>query len=401
MIRFWSRSLLFYILKVTGLYYKSPVNLNYWWNFGFLALIFLIIQIVSGVFLSMFYVADCEVAFSTVYNLTNETFYGWWLRCVHANGASFFFLTVYIHMARGFYYGSYIKPRQFLWISGVIIWLLMIATAFLGYILPWGQMSFWGAMVITSLLGAIPVIGPDLIFLLWGGFSVENATLMRFYSLHFALPFIILMLTILHLTLLHEYGSSNPLGISSVSDFIPFVPYYTIKDIFSLLFILWIFVFIVTVTPDLLGHTDNYILANSLVTPPHIVPEWYFLPMYAVLRSVPNKLLGLILLVAFVVSLIILPFINKGAIIRSSMFRPIFALANWIFFLCRIIIRMNRWFTNFVTILWVGSIINILVFFSITDRIPINKYVWAINIYNICWSLKFTKRVRFIFTKNP
>jgi len=331
-MRIWSNNIILYILKITGLYYKSPANLNYWWNFGFLALFFLISQIISGIILGMFYLPVPELAYVLVYQLTNETFYGWWLRYVHANGSSFFFFVVYVHMARGFYYGSYLYPRQSLWISGVIIWILMVATAFLGYILPWGQMSFWAAMVITSLLGSIPFIGPDLIYLLWGSFSVSGATLTRFYSLHFALPFVILFVTLLHLTLLHEHGSNNPLGILNILDHVPFVPYYSVKDTFSLVFIIMVFVYIIVCAPDILGHPDNFILANPLVTPPHIVPEWYFLPLYAVLRSIPNKSLGLLALVLFIIVLLMVPFINKNAIIRSSMNRPFIAILNWIFF---------------------------------------------------------------------
>jgi len=269
-MRLWLKSLSFYLVKTSGLYYKSPSNLSYWWNFGFIALFFLLSQIVTGIVLAMFYNANVEIVFGIVFDLTSEIYYGWWLRNIHANGASFFFLAVYLHMARGIYYGSFMYPRQLLWMSGTIIWVLMIATAFLGYILPWGQMSFWGAMVITSLLGAIPGIGSDILFLLWGSYSIENATLMRFYSLHFTLPFVIMALTIMHFALLHEFGSSNPLGISVKLDHVPFVPYYGVKDVFSIIIVLVIFLCFVILAPDMLGHSDNFNIANSLVTPAHI-----------------------------------------------------------------------------------------------------------------------------------
>lgn len=244
MARVWLRSLLFIIGKITGVFYKSPANFNYWWNFGFISLYFLISQIITGIFLAMFYNANADIVFNIVFDLSSEVYYGWWLRNVHANGASFFFLVVYLHMARSVYYCSFMYPRQLVWISGSIIWVLMIATAFLGYILPWGQMSFWGAMVITSLVGALPGIGGDILFLLWGSYSIDNATLHRFYSLHYTLPFVIFMLTVLHFALLHEYGSNNPLGVTVSLDNIPFLPYYGIKDGFSIVLILILFFYL-------------------------------------------------------------------------------------------------------------------------------------------------------------
>jgi len=233
-------------------------------------------------------------------------------------------------MARSLYYGSYVYPRQLLWVSGAAIWLLMIVTAFLGYILPWGQMSFRGAIVITNLIGAIPLVGGDLVYLLWGGFSISNSTLQRFYSLHFTIPFIIFMLSYLHFALLHEYGSNNPLGVTITTDNIPFIPYYGIKDTFSILLILFLFFYFIFYAPDALGHPDNFMEANFLVTPSHIVPEWYFLPLYALLRSVPNKLFGLFLLLMFVACIFLLPFYNKG-FIRSGVFRPLYSIIVWIF----------------------------------------------------------------------
>jgi len=330
-MRIWYRSILLYIAKNTGIFYLSPTNTTYAWNFGFLALIFLLMQIITGIVLAMFYNPSASLAYEIIMYINNEIYFGWWLRLLHANGASWFFLVVYIHMFRGIYYGSYVYPRQLLWMSGVILWLIMIATAFLGYVLPWGQMSFWAAMVITNLLSALPLIGADLIYLLWGGFSISDASIHRFYSLHFALPFVILMLSILHVAFLHEFGSNNPLGIISRSDSIPFTPYYILKDSFSLIIVLILLLYIVFLVPDLLGHSDNYNKANFLVTPAHIVPEWYFLPLYAVLRSVTHKLLGVFLLFLFVVVLLLLPYFCQMQIIRSSLFRPIHSIAFWLF----------------------------------------------------------------------
>jgi len=280
----------------------------------------------------MFYNANSDIVFNVVFDLTSEVYFGWWLRNIHANGASFFFLVVYLHMCRSIYYCSFIYPRQLLWMSGAVIWVLMIATAFMGYILPWGQMSFWGAMVITSLLGALPGVGSDILLLLWGSYSIDNATLHRFYSLHYTLPFVILMLTILHIALLHEFGSNNPLGLSVRLDHIPFLPYYGIKDSFSLIIVLIVFFIFVMIAPDKLGHSDNFILANSLVTPAHIVPEWYFLPLYAILRSVTDKLLGISLIGLTIVVILFFPYFCKGFIIRSTIFRPLYGIIVWIFF---------------------------------------------------------------------
>jgi ubiquinol-cytochrome c reductase cytochrome b subunit len=323
--------LLNWIIKISAIFYQSPPNLNYWWNFGSLSFYFLIIQIVTGIFLAMFYNPSAYLAYYIIMELNNEIYYGWLLRSLHANGASFFFLCVYLHMLRGIYYGSFAYPRQSLWISGMIIFILMIVTAFLGYILPWGQMSFWAAMVITSLLAVIPLIGADLIFLLWGGFSIHDATLHRFYSLHFAFPFLILILTIVHLFLLHEFGSNNPLGITAFLDWIPFSPYYILKDCLMIFVFLILICYIIFVVPDLLGHSINFEKANFLVTPVHIVPEWYFLFFYAVLRSVTNKLLGFFFMILSIFVLIVLPYILKNLIIRNGGFRPLHAVSFWLF----------------------------------------------------------------------
>jgi len=342
--RIFSRALFFSTLKDSYIFYKTPTNLTYWWNFGVLSLYFLIIQIVTGIFLAMFYDPSILYAFSSIMYINNEIYYGWWIRGLHANGASFFFLCVYLHMFRGLYYGSFLYPRQLLWKTGVILFLLMIITAFLGYVLPWGQMSFWGAMVITSLLSAIPLVGNDIVFLLWGGFTIDDATLHRFYSLHFFLPFIILALSIIHISLLHEAGSTNPTGIPSMLETIPFTPYFILKDILSILIFLVIIMYLNYSAPDMLGHTLNYQIANFLVTPPHIVPEWYLLFFYAILRSIPSKFLGFVAMIASIVILIFLPYIFKNAIIRSGSFRPVHKIFFWIFL-------FNCWL-----LAWIGGI---------------------------------------------
>lgn len=330
-MRFWQRSLALIMAKLTALFYISPANTSYLWNFGFLALFFLALQMFTGIFLAMFYNPSILLAYESIMYINNEVYYGWWIRALHANGASWFFIVVYIHMCRSLYYGSFLFPRNLLWISGVLLWLLMIATAFFGYVLPWGQMSFWGAIVITNLFSAIPFIGPDLIYLLWGGFTIDNASLHRFYSIHFTLPFIILMLSLVHVFFLHEFGSNNPLGFSVASDTTVFMPYYVLKDSLSLVALLVLFFFIVFLAPDLLGHVDNYTKANFLVTPAHIVPEWYFLPLYAVLRSVTNKLLGIVLILGIFVSLFMLPYILVFTLVRSGKFKPLFAVLFWFF----------------------------------------------------------------------
>jgi len=373
-MRFWLISLISIFTKTTGFFYKSPSNFNYWWNFGFLALYFLVSQIITGIFLAMFYNANIDIVFGIVFDMTSEVYYGWWLRNIHANGASFFFLVVYLHMARNVYYSSFLYPRQLLWISGSIIWVLMIATAFLGYVLPWGQMSFWGAMVITSLLGALPGIGGDILFLLWGSFSIDNVTLHRFYSLHYTLPFVILIISVFHLALLHEFGSSNPLGISVRLDNIPMIPYYGIKDGFSIIIVLIIFSIFVILMPDKLGHSDNFILANSLVTPSHIVPEWYFLPLYAILRSVTNKLLGVALIGLGIVGIILLPYFSKGFIIRSGLFRPFHAICVWFFFAICLLLGWIGGLPVMSPFFEIGQIITLLYFLCIFILFPISGF---------------------------
>jgi quinol-cytochrome oxidoreductase complex cytochrome b subunit len=308
--------------------YPTPINLNYFWSFGSAAGIALVIQILTGVFLAMHYTPNVELAFKSVEHIMRDVQGGWLIRYFHANGASIFFIVVYCHIFRGLYFGSYIYPRDRLWISGILIFFLMMATAFMGYVLPWGQMSFWGATVITNLFSAIPVIGKTIVEWLWGGFSVNNPTLNRFLSLHYLLPFLIVGMTIVHLSLLHKDGSNNPLGINVNVEMIPFYPYFYVKDLFAFFAFFIFFSLFVFFAPNVLGHPDNYIVANSLVTPPHIVPEWYFLPFYAILRSIPNKLGGVVAMIAAILILMLLPFINLS-IVRSAKFRPLYALLYW------------------------------------------------------------------------
>jgi len=322
--------------------YPTPVNLNYLWSFGSAAGICLVIQIITGIFLAMHYTPHVDLAFNSVEHIMRDVNNGWLIRYLHANGASMFFIVVYSHIFRGLYFGSYIYPRGRLWASGVIIFLLMMATAFMGYVLPWGQMSFWGATVITNLFSAIPIVGGSIVEWLWGGFSVDNATLNRFFSLHYLMPFAIAGLTLVHLSLLHTVGSNNPLGINTNVDTIPFYPYFYVKDLLAFFTLIALFSFFVFFYPNALGHSDNYIPANPLVTPAHIVPEWYFLPFYAILRSIPDKLGGVAAMGGAIVILLLLPIINTSEI-RSSKFRPIFSLAYWFFA------------ANFLLLGWIGQ----------------------------------------------
>jgi ubiquinol-cytochrome c reductase cytochrome b subunit len=310
--------------------YPAPANLNYWWNFGSLAGIILVIMIATGVVLAMHYTPNSDLAFASVERIMRDVNYGWLLRYIHSNGASMFFLIVYIHLFRGLYYGSYKYPRELLWILGVVILLLMMATAFMGYVLPWGQMSYWGATVITNLFSAFPLVGEDIVTLLWGGFTVANPTLNRFFSLHYLLPFVIVAVVGLHLIALHQHGSNNPLGIDrrGPQDSIPFHPYYTVKDMFGLCVFLMFFAIFVFYAPNVLGHPDNYTPANPMLTPPHIVPEWYFLPFYAILRSVPDKLIGVILMFSAVLILFFVPWLDTSPV-RSARYRPIYRFVSW------------------------------------------------------------------------
>jgi len=308
--------------------YPTPINLNYMWSFGSTAGICLAIQILTGIFLAMHYSSHVDYAFSSVEHIMRDVNNGWLIRYLHANGASMFFIVTYCHIFRGLYFGSYMNPRVSLWNSGVIIFLLMMGTGFMGYVLPWGQMSFWGATVITNLASAVPVVGSAIVEWLWGGFSVDNATLNRFFSLHYLLPFVIAALVGVHLSLLHTVGSNNPLGINKNIDTVSFYPYFYVKDLLAFFALLALFSFFVFFFPNVLGHADNYIPANPLVTPAHIVPEWYFLPFYAILRSIPDKLGGVVAMVAAILILLLLPIINTSEI-RSSKFRPIYSVAYW------------------------------------------------------------------------
>lgn len=313
--------------------YPVPRNLNYFWTFGGILMFMLIVQIITGVVLVMHYTPHVDMAFSSIEHIMRDVNYGWLMRYMHANGASMFFIAVYIHMFRGLYYGSYKAPREVLWILGVVIFLLMIATAFLGYVLPWGQMSFWGATVITSLFGAFPVIGDPVVTWLWGGYSVDHPTLNRFFSLHYLMPFMIFGVVILHVWALHHVGQNNPTGVevkNPSKDTVPFTPYATVKDMFALVCFLLFFAWFLFYTPNYLGHADNYIPADPLKTPAHIVPEWYFLPFYAILRAIPDKLGGVIAMFASIAILVFLPWIDTSRV-KSMSFRPMARMMFWAF----------------------------------------------------------------------
>ena len=329
---------------VNGMVIDLPVpsNISYLWNFGFTLAFVLIVQIVTGIFLAMHYCAHVDLAFISVEHIMRDVNYGWLIRYAHANGASMFFIAVYIHIGRGLYYGSYTSPREMVWNFGVIIFLIMMLTAFIGYVLPWGQMSFWGATVITNLVSAVPILGEDIVHWLWGGFSVANPTLNRFFSFHYIMPFIIVALVVLHIIALHEDGSNNPTGIDGNVDKVPFHPYHTIKDAFGIIVFAIFFSAFVFFAPNLLGHTDNYIPANPLVTPPHIQPEWYFLFAYTILRSIPDKLLGVVGMGAAILVLLALPFTHT-CYIRSHQWRPIGKVLYWLLI------------ADFLILTWIGA----------------------------------------------
>nr|AAF15152.1 cytochrome b [Eliurus tanala]QDJ00056.1 cytochrome b [Eliurus tanala] len=318
----------------------APSNISSWWNFGSLLGICLILQIATGLFLAMHYTSDTTTAFSSVTHICRDVNYGWLIRYLHANGASMFFICLFIHVGRGMYYGSYLSIET--WNMGIILLFAVMATAFMGYVLPWGQMSFWGATVITNLLSAIPYIGTTLVEWIWGGFSVDKATLTRFFAFHFILPFIIVALVMVHLLFLHETGSNNPSGLNSDADKIPFHPYYTIKDILGVLLLFLFLISLVLFTPDLLGDPDNYTPANPLNTPPHIKPEWYFLFAYAILRSIPNKLGGVLALILSILVLALLPHLHTSKL-QSLMFRPLTQTLYWILV------------ADLLTLTWIGG----------------------------------------------
>nr|ABW69126.1 cytochrome b [Lanius meridionalis koenigi] len=318
----------------------TPSNISIWWNFGSLLGICLIVQITTGLLLAMHYTADTSLAFSSVAHICRDVQFGWLIRNLHANGASFFFICIYLHIGRGLYYGSYMNKET--WNVGIILLLMLMATAFVGYVLPWGQMSFWGATVITNLFSAIPYIGQTLVEWAWGGFSVDNPTLTRFFALHFLLPFLIAGLTLVHLTFLHETGSNNPLGVPSDCDKIPFHPYYSIKDILGFALMLILLAALALFSPNMLGDPENFAPANPLATPPHIKPEWYFLFAYAILRSIPNKLGGVLALAASILVLFLIPLLHKSKQ-RSMTFRPLSQILFWALV------------ANILILTWVGS----------------------------------------------
>ena len=317
---------LFKIINNALIDLPAPSNISRWWNFGSLLGLCLIIQTLTGLFLAIHYAADTSLAFNSINHICRDVNNGWLLRTLHANGASFFFICIYIHIGRGIYYGSY--KYKYTWIVGVILLFLTMGTAFIGYVLPWGQISFWGATVITNLVSAIPYIGTEIVQWLWGGFAVDNATLTRFFSFHFLLPFLVIAFTIIHLLFLHQTGSNNPLGINRNIDKIPFHPYFSFKDIFGFIIIIIILTILTLIAPYELGDPDNFIPANPLVTPPHIQPEWYFLFAYAILRAIPNKLGGVIALVLSIAILFILPFSNHFKF-QSTQFYPINQIMFW------------------------------------------------------------------------
>nr|WAX37280.1 cytochrome b [Auzakia danava] len=357
----------------------SPSNISSWWNFGSLLALCLMIQILTGLFLTMYYTANIELAFYSVNYICRNVNYGWLIRTLHANGASFFFFCIYFHIGRGIYYESF--NLKLTWMIGVIILFLLMATAFMGYVLPWGQMSFWGATVITNLLSAIPYLGTMLVNWIWGGFAVDNATLTRFYTFHFLFPFIILMLTMIHLLFLHQTGSNNPLGINSNLDKIPFHPFFTFKDLIGFIILVSGLTFLSLINPYLLGDPDNFIPANPLVTPIHIQPEWYFLFAYAILRSIPNKLGGVIALVMSILILMILPFtFNKK--IQGIQFYPINQILFWS--LISIIILLTWIGARSVEAPYIitGQILSLLYFLYFIFNPILNK-MWDKLIFNL------------------
>ena len=340
----WKKRSLFQVINNHVIDFPTPINLNYFWVFGSLAFMCLISQLLTGIFLAMHYTPHIDYAFLSVEHIMRDVNNGWLLRYLHANGASFFFISIYVHIGRGLYYGSFQAPRHWLWATGVILLVLTMAAGFMGYVLPWGQMSFWAATVITNLFSALPFIGEVLVQWLWGGFSVDNATLNRFFSLHYLIPFLIVGLSLLHLVLVHHHGNNNPFGIDASTNMIKFYPYsLPVKYVFAGLILFLSLLIMVCFSPNYLGHTDNYIPANPMVTPTHIVPEWYFLPYYAILRSIPDKVLGVAAMGGSLLTLAIFPFLMPKLSIRSSVFR--------------ILHRKLFWFivVDFIILTWIGQ----------------------------------------------
>lgn len=341
----WSRinksNYFFAFLDSHLIHYPTPINLTYAWSFGSLAGICLIIQVITGIFLATHYTSNMKLAFDSIQYIMRDVPNGWFIRYIHANGASMFFIVVYIHLFRGLYYGSYIKPREFIWCSGVLLLLLMMGTAFTGYVLPWGQMSFWGATVITSMVTILPK-GQLIAEWLWGGYVIKDPTLRRFFVIHYLLPFIIIGVSIVHLALLHKEGSNNPIGSDFNGDIISFYPYFLIKDLFAFSIFLLVFAYFIFYNPEFLNHPDNYIRANPIKTPLHVVPEWYFLVFYAILRGIPHKTGGILAMFGSIIVFLTIPFTNSSNI-RSTNYRPIFKLFFWIFV------------ADCVILLWVGA----------------------------------------------
>jgi ubiquinol-cytochrome c reductase cytochrome b subunit len=360
--------------------YPTPINLSYWWGFGSLAGVFLGLQLVTGIFLAMHYAPNISLAFLSVEHIMRDVNFGWLLRYLHANGASFFFLAVYIHIFRGLYSGSYASPKGLTWTVGIVIFILMMATAFMGYVLPWGQMSLWAATVITNLFSAVPIVGPSIVEFLWGGFSVDNATLNRFFSFHYLLPFVITAAALVHIAALHEQGSNNPLGISSYVDKVSFYPYFYVKDTLGWVLFAIIFSVFVYFYPNTLNHPDNYIEGNPMVTPAHIVPEWYFLPYYAILRSIPHKLGGVIAMFASLLVLLLLPILNTSEI-RSSMFRPLYKKFFWLFVLNGLILGWIGGCAPEPPYLEIGQFATFFYFFWVLVLVPAIGYFENLSMY--------------------
>ena len=337
----WNKGYILGLLDSHLIHYPTPIGLTYAWSFGALAGICLIIQLISGLFLSVHYTADIDLAFASVEYIMRDVPNGWFIRYVHANGASMFFICLYCHIFRGLYYGSYMKPRQSLWCSGVVLFILVMGAAFTGYVLPWGQMSFWGATVITNMVTILPG-GKAIVEWLWGGYTVNAPTLRRFYTVHFMLPFIISGVSLIHLALLHRVGSTSPIGSDSGVDDVPFYPYYFAKDLFAFTCFLMVFGVFVFLFPNALNHPDNYIPADPMKTPKHLVPEWYFLPFYAILRSIPHKTAGILAMGGSIAVLFIIPFTYTGYV-RNTTYRPIFKFFYWLLV------------SDFLILLWVGQ----------------------------------------------
>ena len=368
--RFNKSNYIFELLNSHLINYPTPANLTYAWSFGSLAGICLVIQIITGIFLATHYTPNIKLAFNSIQYIMRDVPYGWFFRYTHANGASMFFIVVYAHLFRGLYYGSYIEPRQYIWCSGVVLLLLMMGTAFTGYVLPWGQMSFWGATVITSMVTILPK-GQLIAEWIWGGYVIKEPTLRRFFVIHYLLPFFIVGVTILHLILLHKEGSNNPLGVDFDGDVIPFYPYYFYKDMFALACFLAVFGYFVFYNPEYLNHPDNYIRANPIKTPLHVVPEWYFLPFYAILRGIPHKTGGILAMFGSIIILLTIPFTNTS-VIRSTTYRPIFQIFFWLFVAdCGILLWVGAMDIKYKRYLFISQVATVYYYLFFVIFLPI------------------------------